>query len=232
MRTLMGWFRGCSEPRSAIPTSSQWHPEGPKEGGRVVNPWFSARTAAFFLIRLLRHQGNSSGDEDRPASDRVRGDIRAMVLEVFVVIHPQFRESALPDLARVAGFALEAKRKAPFDELHRFFDGHVAEDRQQQMQMIGHDDEVVEVKSFCRDARAQHIDQQGRVAVGLQERCARVGFCCDKRRRCARASRCFRARRCEWVLPWGGGIQLFCEDWDPREPGFSWGAVTKERRRG
>jgi hypothetical protein len=30
----------------------------------------------------------------------------------------------------------------------------------------------------------------------------------------------------------GGGIQLFCEDWDPRKPGFSWGAVTKERRRG
>lgn len=42
--------------------------------------------------------------------------------------------------------------------------------------MVGHDDEVVESESSGADARAENVDQQSGVLVGLEETFAHVSF--------------------------------------------------------
>lgn len=80
--------------------------------------------------RLLTCEGSEAPgkfirgrSEARP--DRVVGDVEAVIGEAVRVVHAMIGEAALPDFACVAGFALQAKGEAAFDELHRFFEGHL-----------------------------------------------------------------------------------------------------------
>ena len=66
-------------------------------------------------------------------------------------------------------------REAAFDELHGFLDGHVAVKFDQQVNVIGHDDEVVQLEFVLGDQRTQHIDQQARIAFSLKETPAHAG---------------------------------------------------------
>ncbi len=57
----------------------------------------------------------------------------------------------LPDLARVASFLLQSIGELALDELDGLFDGHIDVHGHQQMNMIGHHNEVVYVESLCGD---------------------------------------------------------------------------------
>jgi hypothetical protein len=59
-----------------------------------------------------------------------------------------------------------AVRESVFDDLHGSFNGHAFADRQEQMQMIRHDDKVVQPKLFGRDVRTKHTDHQSGIPRG------------------------------------------------------------------
>ena len=48
------------------------------------------------------------------------------------------------------------------------------------MHMIGHPHKIVNLKLACRDIRTQHIDEQGRIPLGLQQGSAMLVFVVTK----------------------------------------------------
>ena len=62
------------------------------------------------------------------------------------ITYPHLGKSTLPDLCLISEFPAETVGEPTLDQLHGFFDGHVARQRHQQVQMIWHDDEVMELK--------------------------------------------------------------------------------------
>jgi len=59
--------------------------------------------------------------------------------------------------------------KPALHQLQRFLNGHLVVNGQQQMQMIGHDDKIVQFKLALRNKRTQYINEQLRIALRLQE---------------------------------------------------------------
>ena len=100
--------------------------------------------------------------------DRVLGDIRTMGLEVLLVQHLHFRESSLPHLAFVAKFMRQTMRKPTLDQLHRFFDCHIADNLDEKMDVIGHDHKIVELDAMLGDERPQNVDEEVGIALRLQ----------------------------------------------------------------
>ena len=85
-------------------------------------------------------------------------------------------EAALPYFAGKSQLAPEAEGVPALDELHCLLEAHVAGQGEQEMQVIGHDHEIVEAEAAGGDAGAQNVDEQGCVAVGLQESLPHEGF--------------------------------------------------------
>ena len=56
-----------------------------------------------------------------------------------------------------------------FDKLHGLFDGHFVLDRQKQMNVIRHDDEIVQVEFSFGDEGPQHIDKKGYISFRLKQ---------------------------------------------------------------
>lgn len=73
----------------------------------------------------------------------------------------------LPDLSQILKLPLESKGEPPFDELHGLFDGHFPVNCYQEMYVIRHDDEIMELKFALRDIRTHHVDQKRRIPFGL-----------------------------------------------------------------
>ena len=78
-------------------------------------------------------------------------------------------KTSLPYLAFVSEIVGQPMRKPALDQLHSLFNRHVVVDGQQQMQMIGHDDKIVQFKLALRNKRTQYINEQLRIALRLQE---------------------------------------------------------------
>ena len=59
------------------------------------------------------------------SSDRILGNVEAVIGKAVCVVHAMVGEAPLPDFACVAVFALQPKREAALDELHGFFNVNV-----------------------------------------------------------------------------------------------------------
>ena len=93
------------------------------------------------------------------------------------VIDAKLGKPALPDLSQVSQFFLQAVGESAFDELHGPFNGRIACDREQQMQVVRHDDEIVQLKFSRRYVGTQHVDQQQGIALGLVDSPEKFPYC-------------------------------------------------------
>jgi len=71
-------------------------------------------------------------------------NVISMMHEINTIANPVIGESALPDLLIAANDASDLMGVCTFDQLDGPFNGHVARWGQQQMNMFGHDDELVQ----------------------------------------------------------------------------------------
>ena len=65
--------------------------------------------------------------------------------------------------------------ESSFDELHGSFDCHTVAYGEQQMEVVGHDDEVVEFQLALCDKGTKDVDEELCVALGLQDAAAHAG---------------------------------------------------------
>jgi hypothetical protein len=79
----------------------------------------------------------------RPSLHRIVFDVLAMLLKALVINNLHIRVPALPNFAAKPKLLAGAKRKASFDQLHRLFKSHLARNGHQNVDMIGHNHEVV-----------------------------------------------------------------------------------------
>jgi hypothetical protein len=112
--------------------------------------------------------------------DRILSNIDAVIGEAFRVVDAMVGEAPLPDFACVAVLALHSKREAALDELHGFFEGHVGRGGQEQVNVIGHDDEVVEGESSGTNRGAENVDEEYGVALRLEQTFAHPSLSCDE----------------------------------------------------
>lgn len=91
-------------------------------------------------------------------------------------------KSALPDLSQVPQFFLQAVGESALDELHGPFNGRIACDREQQMQVVRHDDEIVQLEFSRRNVGTQHVDQQQGIALRLEQGPPHAGGCGGEKR--------------------------------------------------
>ncbi len=75
------------------------------------------------------------------------------------VQNAHLRESLLPDRRHEPKFASGSKRESSLNELHSPLDCHIAVDRQQNVEMIGHDDEFMETKFSLRTIVAENLNE-------------------------------------------------------------------------
>src|SRR5450432_4243897 len=74
-------------------------------------------------------------------------NVLAMMRVVLRVADAMIRKPALPDIALAPQFRAEGMRVSALDELDRAFDGYVVRRGKQQVHMLGHDDECVQLKA-------------------------------------------------------------------------------------
>ena len=74
--------------------------------------------------------------------------------------HAHFGKSSLPDRKSESEFASCPKCESAFYELHRFPDADVLIDCEQQVEMVGHDDEFVETKFLLRTIVIENADEE------------------------------------------------------------------------
>ena len=122
----------------------------------------------FLLCQVSVAVGVLLGSIGEPCFDRVLNDIFAMLPEALSITDPDLGKSTLPDLCLISEFPAETVGEPTLDQLHGFFDGHVARQRHQQVQMIWQDDEVMELKFTCRYLQSQHVDEKHCIPFGLQ----------------------------------------------------------------
>ncbi len=77
------------------------------------------------------------------SSHRILPNIFADSIKRFHIENPHFRESFLPDRRNVPEFSSRSKGEPAFDKLNGAFDGRVAINCQQKMEMVRHDYELV-----------------------------------------------------------------------------------------
>ena len=76
-----------------------------------------------------------------------------MGFQPFFVVDAHFRVAPLPHLALKSKLPVSPEREAALDELNALLDGRISRDSEDQMNLIGHDDEIYDLKSVC-----PHID--------------------------------------------------------------------------
>ena len=86
-------------------------------------------------------------------------DIHAMSLKVRRVADAMIRESFLPDFA-AADFLADGVRIAAFDELHGALEGDVSRGRDEQMHVIWHEHEGMELKASLAPIVIEGLEEQ------------------------------------------------------------------------
>jgi len=92
-----------------------------------------------------------------------------MAQEAFTVPDALVRKTGLPDFIAAAQFLLRAIRESSFHEPDRLFNRRAAIESELQMEMVGHNDEVMQPEFFGDDIDSQNVDKEVGHAFGLQE---------------------------------------------------------------
>src|ERR1039458_5834927 len=103
--------------------------------------------------------------------DGVCVDVVAMGLVVARVLDTAKREALVPD----GHFGFEAEGEASFDVLNGLFDGDVWGGREEEMEMVWHEDEGVELVAAFGAVGIEEVQEERRVRVGLEETAALGG---------------------------------------------------------
>ena len=125
--------------------------------------------ARLLLCQIAVAKGILSGRFRQSGLHRVLGDIFPIAQEAFLFIGSHLGKPALPDLSQVLEFPLQAIGESSLDELHGLFNGHIPANSHEQMQVIGHDHEIVQKKFPCRHLRPQDVDQKHGISFGLEQ---------------------------------------------------------------
>lgn len=120
-------------------------------------------------------------------------DVCTMALEAGCVVGSRFGKADLPDFSQIAALVLQTIRETALDQLHGFFNCRICMDGQKQMDVIGHDDEIVDLEFARGHIGTENFDEEVCIAFGLHEAPAGMGFCGGKE--CARGAECVLLRR-------------------------------------
>ena len=90
-----------------------------------------------------------------------------MALIALAIVDAHLGKAALPHLSQIPQFSFQTIGKSTLDELHDSLNGAIARDRDQQMQMVRHDYEIMQLKFSLLTIETKHIDQERSVAVRL-----------------------------------------------------------------
>jgi hypothetical protein len=109
-------------------------------------------------------------------ADGIRVDVVAMCIKVVRVFDAALREAIFPD----RHFGFEAKGESAFDELHGLLNGNVRCGREEEVDVIRHEDEGVELVTPLRAIVVHQVQKEICVRVGLEETAAIGGDGGDK----------------------------------------------------
>src|SRR5579864_6239744 len=90
-------------------------------------------------------------------------------LERFGVQNPNLRKSLLPDGRVRSELASSSKGKSTLDELHGALNGQIASDSQQQVEVVGHDNEFVQAEFSFLPVVVQDLYEELRGSIGLEK---------------------------------------------------------------
>jgi len=79
-------------------------------------------------------------------SHRIRQSIISVLCIIVGVANAVIDVSSLPNFGRDTEFFSRTVRETAFNELHRSFERNPVSNRQQEMNMVGHDDELMNLK--------------------------------------------------------------------------------------
>lgn len=133
-------------------------PSGPETFGDRVG----------FECGVLRGPGKVLSAWAEVSTDRVFMNVRAMGFVGLRVLHPELFEAIFPDRK----FRLKAEGKTSFDELHRFFDGDVGCGREDHVDVVGHEDEGVQLIAAFGAVVVEEMEKKVGVRVGLEKAAA------------------------------------------------------------
>jgi hypothetical protein len=77
-----------------------------------------------------------------------------MVFQTFFIVDTHFGLAPLPYLALKSKLPASPEGEATLDELNALLDGRIGRDSEDQMNMIGHDDEIYDLKFSRTHVRA------------------------------------------------------------------------------
>lgn len=106
-------------------------PSGPEMRGSGIHKEFA----------VGRGVGKALGTFGEVSSDGILVDVVAVGLEVASILDAAKGEALFPD----GQFGFQAEGEAPFDVLHGFLDGDVGSWRDEEVEVVGHEDEGVQL---------------------------------------------------------------------------------------
>ena len=116
----------------------------------------------------------------QPSLHRVLRNIFPMLPKALLIISPHLRKPVLPNLALIPELFLQSIREPTLDQLHSLLNRHIPRNRNQQMNMIRHDYEVIQFEFPRRHIRPQNVDKKRGIPIGLQQPPPHAGFGCGE----------------------------------------------------
>ncbi len=120
---------------------------------------------------IRRGPGEFFGSFTETRADGVLADVVAMGVVVARVFDAAKREALFPD----GHFGFESEGEAPFDVLHGLLDGDVGRGREEEMEVVGHEDEGVELVAAFGAVVVEELEEEVGVVVDLEEAAAISG---------------------------------------------------------
>lgn len=107
--------------------------------------------------------------------DWIIPDVLSNLCIVLAVKHSHLRESFLPEGRSCSNLLPRPKSKLIFDELYGAFNGDVAFDRDQQVEMIWNDNPFMQSELSLGTIMVKNFDEQSGRTVGLQQKTFLLG---------------------------------------------------------
>lgn len=117
---------------------------------------------------MLGGKGIGGCGDDQACSNGILFDVVSDGLEFFMAGDLSLVETLRPDVE----FVFEAKGKASFDVLHGFFEGDIVRRRKNGVQVVGHDDEGVELIAAFGPLSGKDVEEEIGVLLDLEETAA------------------------------------------------------------
>jgi len=119
-------------------------------------------------------------------------DIFDLGLPVIAITNSPIVEADLPDFHFLIAGVADSIRAPALDELHGFFEARCSVWSEQEVQMVGHDDEFVHEVCASLTIMKESFNQDFGIFGDLEDGAALPAFCGDK----VRGSRCGSVLRC------------------------------------